>query len=121
MMARALASIIFFLALEWFLAATGVWWLSWLPWPALSAVWWMGRLRSEPRFAYALCAGIILDAVSGRAFGAYVILFLLLAGITEALHAIFSAHDSRPARLVSRTLMFILFFSLLPAVSALVS
>ena len=119
--AYAWMSVVACLALEWAGAASGIPLLSFLPLGSFAVLWWMGRMAIVPRTAFALTAGFLLDSVFAHPFGTYMIVFLLLAGVAEFLHAFFSARDSMAARMASAAAMLSLFFILFFAVSRILA
>ena len=112
-----LVLVVAFLALEWMAASSGMRFVSWIPFGALAALWWSGRLALVPRMAYAALAGFIIDLVSGHPFGSTVMLLLLMVGVAQVLGVMLSAHDSRAAQGVSVAIMLVLFFLLTPLAS----
>lgn len=112
-----LVLVVAFLSLEWVAASSGMRLVSWMPLGALAALWWSRPLALVPRMAYAALAGCIIDLVSGAVFGSTMVLLLLMAGVTEILGVVLSAHDSRAAQGVSATVMLALFFLLMPLAS----
>lgn len=110
-----------FLALEWAVASSGIAGFSWLPLASLAVLWRIGGLPFGFRMAYGALAGFFLDALFVRRFGASIALFLLMAGVMEALHAVLSRRDSRAARAVHGALILILFFILLPVAESVIS
>ena len=109
-----LAAVAASLAVQWAAAASGARVLSWIPYGALAALWWQGRLPLVPRMASALLAGFLLDSVRPAPFGSSLILLLILAGAREVLHTLFSARDSRVATLANAATLLALFFILMP-------
>ena len=118
LMSVALGSVIALLATEWALGASGILFLRSIPLAGFGALWWMDRMPLVSRALFAAIAGLLMDSMLARPFGAYILLFLFLSGAVELLHIFFSARESRAARALSAAIALGLFFMLLPAASS---
>lgn len=115
----ALATVIGALAVEWAARVSGVTGISSLPFGNLFILWWAWRMPYMRRVVFAGVAGFLRDAIGVHPFGTFLILFLLLAGAAELLHAFFSAQESPVARGIGGVILAALFFLMMPLVAKL--
>ena len=106
-------------AVEWLAGASGIFFLSAVPFASFAVLWWLDRLPGISRLLCAVAAGFIFDSMLFYPFGTYLICFFLISLAVEAVHTFFSAHDSRSTRAFSLLVMGGLFFVFLPLASAL--
>lgn len=87
-----------------------------IPVTALLVVFWFWRISLPARFWLSIIFGVVLHAVSILPFGTYIIIFLALALLTEALQHFFSNVRSPLTQFIGLGTAFLVFLALTPYV-----
>lgn len=91
-----------------------------IPFLAMGLFFWFWRLRLSLRFGAALLIGFFSDSISLLSPGTHILVFVVLAFLTESLHAFFSNMFSRVAYILGISILTAIFLVLTPQFSRMI-
>lgn len=113
-----LITIIVGMLLEWSIGRM-VFFSAHIPFLAIGLFFWFLRLRFSLRFCAALLIGFFSDSISLLSPGTHILVFVVLAFLTEPLHTFFSNMFSRAAHIFGISILTAIFLVLTPLVSGM--
>ncbi len=114
------ASLVAAFILEWTTGSVFSFWG--IAWPLVISVviFWFWRLKLLPRILLGVFIGIFMDGISPHPWGTYLVLFMILAILSELLQLFFSDTVSHLARGISMAISLFLTLNLIYPIAILI-